>query len=1094
MSYLSPTQTRAGAPSLAPAVGAELARLEGRLGQWADPGARERLARLGESAAARVLRTIGESRTPVKTLSGYIRHLAEKEAMERNARGIPPAESAACSSGPSEGDESVSGPQYHSDDQYDVQSPYREEITLGLSNHAGYANQWRPIGSNKNEGLVREIAHVVPNLSAMAAQIPSGWVSLQNQNDTQINSPIRAMAPATMPPVATLPCTVGQNQFRTTPAMMPVPTLPWMAGENPKDWISSRNLDYSHSSAVPPSVWNQIPMQINSPVRAMPPNVMVQGGSPGHHVPIGLHNHMRTGSPIPNSIHTPPTSVSTPIRARDISGRVQGIAVPSGSPQSPACAGMSSPATYCATSNASREKASPQMEALDGMEFRKIFLIFQYLSGRRIEDELSVEYIRSLQCLPMVHFESGIWNTIGRKYIKNSDRAKNLDSDPGTARVYHCNVEIKGDCAVTVFKGPYVETKRTHLAKVVGDDNVLVVKFVGESSKDDFVPHFKIAEDGIFLGLRRYRYFALRAMIRFALILSKTITLEADLSAVRVIQLDDKPCSDKYGNIIVQDEEPLIHTDGTGLISEDLAMKCSTSISEINYLKKQEIVSCDETPSEPSRVKRRRSIAPLLTQFRMFYKGAAVKGTALVDRRLPPGTILIRPSMIKIKSDPELCGVQSVNSLELMTMKTDPKLYGVRSVDSFEIVTTSNQPKRTLTSKYLITLLYYGGVKAEYFIELLHDAIEGAQNARYGYHDALKLAYIYADMEDSISVRMILSGVPLEDAYLQSRLAIMAQQERKGLKEGKLPISDCFYLMGTTDPTGKLRSNEVCQFKPSKPWIQKIKEPKPPQKCPQDFNELDLERSLFHEFLKARFARSSALSTAADCWLVYMDRLITDDLDEGERKVIEKKMEKLVDYYYLALDAPKAGMKINIPYDLIVREYPHFMDRKQCYHSKSILGRIYDDAEKVQSENVGPIEISLDPRFKEREGSAKYRGIWAHHYRQYLKESGPLINIQDKKEVDLKFKELYLKYKHMLYHAAEFEQTPRNLDDVFDEACAIYQIVYERARDEKKPGKCGFAWTVAGRVLCHFYALETDGDKVLVPLSVAKNLLTKIRK
>uniref|UniRef100_A0ACD6ATG2 Uncharacterized protein n=1 Tax=Avena sativa TaxID=4498 RepID=A0ACD6ATG2_AVESA len=45
------------------------------------------------------------------------------------------------------------------------------------------------------------------------------------------------------------------------------------------------------------------------------------------------------------------------------------------------------------------------------------------------------------------------------------------------------------------------------------------------------------------------------------------------------------------------------------------------------------------------------------------------------------------------------------------------------------------------------------------------------------------------------------------------------------------------------------------QFKPSKPWIQKIKEPKPPQKCPQDFNELDLERSLFHEFLKARFAR-----------------------------------------------------------------------------------------------------------------------------------------------------------------------------------------------------------------------------------------------
>ena len=77
-------------------------------------------------------------------------------------------------------------------------------------------------------------------------------------------------------------------------------------------------------------------------------------------------------------------------------------------------------------------------------------------------------------------------------------------------------------------------------------------------------------------------------------------------------------------------------------------------------------------------------------------------------------------------------------------------------------------------------------------------------------HLVLTVAFIYADMDDSISARMILSGVPLEDAFLQFRLAIMAKQERKGLKEGKLPINDCFYLMGTTDPTGKLRPNEVC--------------------------------------------------------------------------------------------------------------------------------------------------------------------------------------------------------------------------------------------------------------------------------------------
>ncbi|XP_051223739.1 probable RNA-dependent RNA polymerase 3 isoform X1 [Lolium perenne] len=1166
--------------------------------------------------------------------------------MERNARGIPPAESAACSSGPSHGDESVSGPLHYSDDQYDVQSPYREEITLGLSNHAAGANQPRPIGSQANEGSGREIAHVVPNLSAMGAQTPSGWVSLRNQNETQINSPIRSMAaltavtspvqalpcmegdipsamtPAMMPvptlpstvgqnklgktpammPVPILPNTVGQNKLGKTPAMMPVPTLPWMAGEDPEAWIRLLKQDYSHYPAMTPPVWNQIPVQICSPARAMAPSVMIQEGTP---------------TTIPNNIHTPPRSVSAPIHAWDISGRVQGIGVPSGSPHSPAWAGMSSPTFYCSTSNASREKASPQMEALDGMEFRKIFMIFAYLSGRRIEDELSVDYIRSLQRLPMDHFESRIWNEFGCKYMDVSDRTKNLDSNSGTARVYHCNVEIRGDYAVKIFKGPYVETRRTHLAKVIGDDNVLVVKIIGKSSKDttDFAPYHKVAEDGIFLGLRRYRFFlykdggkeekikedrrfggnekctsAVRCyfvrtesgwkmdepyilsgktisqarklfmhvhtaptlakyMARFALILSKTITLEADLSVVHVIQLDDKPCSDEYGNIVVQDDEPLIHTDGTGLISEDLAMKCSTSISE-----RKDIVSCDETPMVSSRAKRRRSIAPLLTQFRMFYKGAAVKGTALVDRRLPSGTILIRPSMIKIKSDPELCGVQTVNSLE--------------------IVTTSNQPKRTLTSKYLIALLYYGGVKAEYFIELLHDAIEGAENARYGYGDALKLAFIYADMEDSMSARMLLSGVPLEDAYLQSRLATMSQLERKGIKEGKLPINDCFYLMGTTDPTGKLRPNEVCvildrgqysgkvlvykhpglhfgdihvltsryikdideavghsryailfptsgprslademansdydgdmywvsinaqllqQFKPSKPWIQKIKPKKACQMCPQVFNESLLERNLFNDFLKARFARSSVLSTAADCWLVYMDRLITDDLDEGEREVLEKKMEILVDLYYLALDAAKTGMKINVPSELIPKSYPHFMDRKQCYHSNSILGRIYDEAVKLQSENVGPIEISLDPRFNER-GTSECKPFWTRHYKDYLTESGPLSEIQDKEEVNLKFNELYHKYKHILYHAAEFEQTPRDLKDVFDEACAIYQIAYESAVAAKKPGRCSFVWKVAGRALCHFYALETEDDKVLVPLSIAKSFLVKGRK
>lgn len=73
-------------------------------------------------------------------------------------------------------------------------------------------------------------------------------------------------------------------------------------------------------------------------------------------------------------------------------------------------------------------------------------------------------------------------------------------------------------CRILLFghvQGPYVDNTRTHLQKVVGDDNVLIVKFADvpgiENSADNFgiycMYYRQIAEDGIFLGLRRYRFF-----------------------------------------------------------------------------------------------------------------------------------------------------------------------------------------------------------------------------------------------------------------------------------------------------------------------------------------------------------------------------------------------------------------------------------------------------------------------------------------------------------------------------------------------------------------------------------------------------------
>lgn len=64
--------------------------------------------------------------------------------------------------------------------------------------------------------------------------------------------------------------------------------------------------------------------------------------------------------------------------------------------------------------------------------------------------------------------------------------------------------------------------------------------------------------------------------------------------------------------------------------------------------------------------------------------------------------------------------------------------------------------------------------------------------------------------DDHITERMISSGVPLSEPFLQHRLSIFMAEQMKGLKGGKIPVDECYYLMGTADPTGTLKPNEVC--------------------------------------------------------------------------------------------------------------------------------------------------------------------------------------------------------------------------------------------------------------------------------------------
>nr|XP_027065194.1 probable RNA-dependent RNA polymerase 4 isoform X2 [Coffea arabica] len=465
---------------------------------------------------------------------------------------------------------------------------------------------------------------------------------------------------------------------------------------------------------------------------------------------------------------------------------------------------------------------SYQLTVLSQLEFRKFFLLYSYIGRSKLEEVIN-------------------W-------------------DSGKTHFYYCHVYEDGSYC---FKGPYLKTIRTHLQRALGDDNVLIVRFVddGKCNSD------RIIEDGIIVGLRRYRFFAFKDeckdakkkkkgleknktplsafpkcyfvrfdsiatsgtdepyllsslevnearrlfmdvnsissmakyIARFSLILSKTIKLPVDLSSVVIDDtIQDIECRDGNNRPIKDDNgEPLIHTDGTGFISEDLALKCPQDFGRAEYIKDKDFqkfhnfVGFVDAPFDVRGTEARNRDPPLLMQCRLFSQGLAVKGTLLVNKKLKAGTIQIRPSMIKVQKDREGPIGQTF--------------------DSLEIVAVSHRPRRCHLSKYLIALLSYGGVPRTFFVDLMTSVLEETNAVFTDKRAAFKVALHQEGFYDAGgALRLLLAGIPLNEPHLQKRLSELANNERTLLKEGKIPISESFYLMGTADPTGLLKENEVC--------------------------------------------------------------------------------------------------------------------------------------------------------------------------------------------------------------------------------------------------------------------------------------------
>ncbi|XP_071911032.1 probable RNA-dependent RNA polymerase 5 isoform X1 [Coffea arabica] len=848
------------------------------------------------------------------------------------------------------------------------------------------------------------------------------------------------------------------------------------------------------------------------------------------------------------------------------------------------------------------------------LEYRKLFLIYSYIGRRKFEDVVSdddADEILEMKDLPMGNFESRIWDAYGKRYVP-ADRRQSTEWDTGKTHLYYCYVYADGSCS---FKGPCLDTTSTHLQRTLGDDNILIVEFAedGRSCID------RILKEGILVGLRCYKFFVIKDeskgtkkqkemekdktslspavrcyfvnydsiaargnsesyslcpsnlnkarchfmhvhmvsslakyMARFSLILSKTIKLPVDLSSIVIERIEDIPCRDGNGDEIRdEDGEVLVLTDGTGFISEDLALKCPQNFCSAKFLKDNDF---EDVLRQERRVEDWNRKPPLLMQCRLFSRGLAVKGTLLVNRKLDAGTIQIRSSMVKVERDIR-CPVTP-------------------TFDSLEIVAISHKPRRCQLSKNLIALLSYGGVPRNFFLDMLRNVLEETQALFTNLHAALKVSIRNGDMDDGwTTARMILAGVPLSEPHLQDRLAKLANFERRSLKKGKLPISESFYVMGTADPTGLLKANEVCvilengqisgkvlvyrnpglhfgdihvleavyvkeledvignakfgiffstkgqrsvaneiangdfdgdmywvsrnpqllkYFRASEPWTRVYSSPPAENKKPSDFSAEALEYELFRLFLEKQ-KPSFNMAVAADSWLAFMDcLLVLRDENAGDTDGLRQKILKLVDIYYDALDAPKSGKKVNVPNDLIAKSYPHYMGKGNSYHSTSILGDIFDQTEQFQSERRSIGEIWKLPCFNSRIPE-EYLSMWRARYDDYRYEMRDALE-QNPAADDLKNKaadRVIKKYKELLYEAAELQESKKKMEEINNEALAIYHVSYDHAIGRGCISKCSFAWRVAGSALCNLHATNTSTNEypTLVVPSILRNAL-----
>ncbi|MCI05580.1 putative RNA-dependent RNA polymerase 5-like, partial [Trifolium medium] len=93
-----------------------------------------------------------------------------------------------------------------------------------------------------------------------------------------------------------------------------------------------------------------------------------------------------------------------------------------------------------------------------------------------------------------------------------------------------------------------------------------------------------------------------------------------------------------------------------------------------------------------------------------------------------------------------------------------------------------------------------------------------------------------------------------------------------------------------------------------------------------------------------------------------------------------------------------------------------------------------------------------------------YKHKWSRLYIQYRKDMSTALNGK-RPNSNEEANEVIKLYKQIFNGAINIADGSKSITDIYNEALAVYHVIYDYAIAKKDVARCGFAWKVAGSVL-----------------------------